>query len=404
MAPSECPTPLPVSFSRSVPPRAVSRVRRGLAAGIAIVAGLGVVGALAIRFVPSFGPFVGDSLRSLVGVDNTIALEEAAADAEDRLQQFASEISPSAPRDSAQALAVRVAPSAGESPGFSPVPVAPMHAEVTAEGDGKWVPIKAESERPGDAPRMFLTLLHPDAHRGYAELFVIALDARRVKLHAVAGTEEPLNQTPDAEHYARSGLVGERDRDALLAVFNGGFKTVHGKFGMQVDGVTLVPARDSACTVGVAGDGHVAIGSWSSREIGATSWQFWRQTPACLFEHGKMHGGLQTDSTRAWGAALKGDTVIRRSAIGTSADGRTIYFGLGNALTARALAEGMHHAGADDVAQLDINFSYPKFVLFEKKASGALEAKSLLAGFVVRAGDYVRTPNTRDFFYLTAAN
>ena len=42
------------------------------------VAALGVSGYVAIRTIPSFGPFVGDTLRSIVGVDNTIALEEAA--------------------------------------------------------------------------------------------------------------------------------------------------------------------------------------------------------------------------------------------------------------------------------------------------------------------------------------
>jgi hypothetical protein len=279
-----------------------------------------------------------------------------------------------------------------------------MHADVAAPNDGQWVPIKAETERPADAPRMFLTLLHPDANRRYAELFVIALDVRRVKLHAVPGTEEPLNGTAQASSYARSGLIAGKDRGSLLAVFNGGFKTVHGKYGMQVDGVTLTPPRETACTVGVGADGRVAIGAWRSHDFAAGSWQFWRQTPACLFEDGKMHAGLKVDSTRAWGAALKGDTVIRRSAIGVSRDGRTLYVGLGNALTARSIAEGMHHAGADDVAQLDINFSYPKFVLFQTAVSGRLEAKSLLSGFAVRADDYVRTANSRDFFYLTTAD
>lgn len=363
-----------------------------------MLVGLAIGSSAAIRAFPAFGPFVADSLRALIGVDNTIALEEAAASVDDEVHQLTA----SAPRDSAQVLAVRAAPSPTGEKGFSPASLTPMHSEAAAPSDGQWVPIKAESERPGDAPRMFLTLIHPDAHRRYAELFVIALDARRVKLHAVPGTEEPLNGTPDAERYARSGLVGEKDRGALLAAFNGGFKTVHGKFGMQVDGVTLAPARDGACTVGVGGDGRVAIGTWSSHDLGSGGWQFWRQTPACLYQNGTMHAGLKIDSTRAWGAALKGDTVIRRSAIGTSPDGRTLYFGLGNALTARSLAEGMHWVGAGDVAQLDINFSYPKFVLFDQRASGPLQAKSLLDGFVVRAGDYVRTPNTRDFFYLTA--
>ena len=61
----------------------------------------------------------------------------------------------------------------------------------------------------------------------------------------------------------------------------------------------------------------------------------------------------------------------------------------------------MHHAGAVDVAQLDVNWSYPKFVTFEPVAPGGERvAVALAAGFEYSPEEYVRKRQRRDFFYL----
>ena len=69
-------------------------------------------------------------------------------------------------------------------------------------------------------------------------------------------------------------------------------------------------------------------------------------------------------------------------------------------MTAPAIADGMHHAGAHDIAELDVNWSFPKFLVFGRNAAGALEASSLFAGFVFTKNEYVRQRSARDFFYL----
>lgn len=394
------PTPF-VAPALSEPPPRRSRLRQGMTAAAVVAGVLGAAGVVTIKRIPSAGPLVADTLRSIVGVQNVIRLEEAAAGVDDRLQQFSSAMS--APRDTAQALAVEPAPPTSEpSAAFSLPPVSPMHRSVASASDGRWVPIRAESERSTDAPRMLLTLIHPDWHRTYAELFVVALDATRVNLHAVPGTTEPLSATPEAKSLTRTGLIPDADRGALLGAFNGGFKTVHGQYGMQVGGLTVLPAQRYACTVGFDAQGQLRIAPWERGVFTQGEWQWWRQTPPCLYENGKMHPGLTVDDNLAWGAALKGSTVTRRSAIGVSRDGKVIYIGIGNELTARALATGMNHAGAADVAQLDINWSYPRFVVFKTGESGELEATSLLRGFNVGADDYLRDANPRDFFYVTA--
>jgi hypothetical protein len=64
------------------------------------------------------------------------------------------------------------------------------------------------------------------------------------------------------------------------------------------------------------------------------------------------------------------------------------------------MAVAMAHLGCTSAAQLDINYSYPRFVLFPKSASGEREAVSLFEGFKVEKDDYLREPSVRDFFYV----
>lgn len=62
---------------------------------------------------------------------------------------------------------------------------------------------------------------------------------------------------------------------------------------------------------------------------------------------------------------------------------------------------GMHHAGAIDVAQLDVNWSYPKFLVYGSGNERGVAATAVMEGFEYTAGDYVTKSSLRDFFYLT---
>lgn len=93
--------------------------------------------------------------------------------------------------------------------------------------------------------------------------------------------------------------------------------------------------------------------------------------------------------------------MIRRSALGLDASRRILYVAITNDTTAPALATAMLHAGATDVAQLDVNWSYPKFAVFPRDASGGLYAQTLFEGFPIERDYFLRKPYPRDFFYLT---
>jgi hypothetical protein len=172
---------------------------------------------------------------------------------------------------------------------------------------------------------------------------------------------------------------------------------------MKVDGVTLMPPRSLCCVVAKMKDGDLLIRDWSAVETQEPEMLWWRQTPICMYDEGKPHPALSM-SKLGWGApSVSGTTVIRRSAIGLSEDGRVLFVGIGDHVTGRSIAEAMHHAGAHSIAQLDVNFSYPKFLTYDHAAPGSKELKPvpLTDNFEYEPDQYVGSRSQRDFFYLT---
>jgi hypothetical protein len=273
-----------------------------------------------------------------------------------------------------------------------------MHKSWSAPGDGVWIPIR-DARRPAEYPHLWKTLLHPDPNRSWAELFVVAVDLRRAQLHVMAGSSEPKSTEKAAQDYKRVAHVPQGQHEELLAAFNGGFMTEHGQYGMKVDGVVLVKPRDNACTIATYRDGSIRIANWATLASTENEMVWYRQAPACMYEGGKIHPGLRAGSGRHWGATLDGTTVIRRSAIGLNRTRDVLYVAITNHTTAQAIATGMFHAGAVDIAQLDVNWSYPKFVLFEP-GGPQRKAVPLAPGFEFSEDEYIRKRSRRDFFYL----
>jgi hypothetical protein len=397
-------------------PRLLSRARwLRFLGGAALLLPALVLGAwLAVHRIPGLAPWVADSLRSVIGIDGVARLEELVYGVEDRFYTVwrrgerprarwtvppeppstpqPPTLSPAPAPDAVTRQVLAVAP-------FRPANVGPVLTSWQAPGDGQWVVLPEST--PPDQARMWKTLLHPDKSRSWAELFVVALDLRRLRVHLVPGTREPAATVKEALDIPRLGKVPDEHHASVLAAFNGGFKTEHGHYGMSVNGVTLVPPHDEACTVAYFKDHSLRIGSLSKvkDQLDEASW--WRQTPTCMFEEGSMHPRMAEGFVTRWGSTLDGETVIRRSAIGIDAAGTTLYVGISNHTTAPAIAKGMRHAGASTVAQLDINFSFPKFVTFRPSTVSKLRfAVPLADGFEFSENEYLRKPSYRDFFYV----
>jgi hypothetical protein len=376
---------------------------------------------VAVNRVTWLGPLVADGLRLIIGKDAVAKIEDIGYAIQDRFYQYTRKdeapkaywsvpevtktpTPPVDPMADPQAISSATASAApAPAPAIQPaVPqdVGPVHKSWSAPGDGRWVAI-AVPDVPSAPPTMYKTLLHPDKNRSWAEVFVVAMDTRAIELHMLAGTKEPVATEPEAANISRPGVIPEAHRSTVLAAFNGGFKTEHGKYGMAVDGVTLIAPRNDVCTLALLQDSSIRIASWPKLAALEKDMVFWRQTPACMYEEGLLHPNLRAGAEKKWGSTLDGETVIRRSAIGVSADGAFLYMAISNNTTAAAIADGVHHAGAAAVAQLDVNFSYPKFVLFEKGSASERQAVALASGFEFSSDEFIRQPSRRDFFYVT---
>ena len=79
-----------------------------------------------------------------------------------------------------------------------------------------------------------------------------------------------------------------------------------------------------------------------------------------------------------------------------------LFVGIGDPVTAGGMARTMRQAGADTVAQLDVNWSLPKFLFYvpDQPGSHTMVAQPLYPGLIYLKGEYLRDPSARDFFYL----
>ena len=224
-----------------------------------------------------------------------------------------------------------------------------------------------------------------------------------IDLHLVAGTIEPVTTLNDAKTHKRTGFIPPENFGMALAAFNGGFMATHGHYGMKSEGVLWIEPHNGSCTVAMFPNDVLKVGSWEDLSSSESDMLWFRQTPMCMVENGKLHPGLSMEDNTYWGATLDKETIIRRSAMGLSEDGKTLFVGIGEATSAVAIAKALQFAGAYHVAQLDVNFSYPKFVTIEPKSPGSsdLELKPLVTTFQFKPDDYIKRPHTRDFFYLT---
>lgn len=367
---------------------------------------------IAVHSIPWMGPLVANSLRAIVGKENVTRLEEFVYSIEDRVNRtFKANEAPKAYwKVPEKKLPAQQAPTNDTEeeekedgkevlPPFEPPTPGPVHESWSAAGDGQWVPV-VDPRRPGEEPRMFKTLLHPDSSRSWAELFVVAVDLRRVAVMPVMGYQEPRTDKKEAENYTRHAKIPKEHYDALLAAFNGGFMAEHGKYGVYFDGIVFLDPKDDACTLAKYEDGSFRVATWSKIKDGFDDMEWYRQAPNCMVEEGEMHPALKMHRSRKWGATLDGNTVIRRSAVGLSEDRQILYVGISNHTTAKVMADGMRHAGAETVAQMDVNWSYPKFVTYEKREDGLLYPVALADGFEFSDALYLRERSMRDFFYL----
>lgn len=418
-----------------------SLLRRFLFAGILIsflcifTAGGGY---LVLTRFPSVGAQGADLLRSLFGDQLVASLEGVDFQVQDQVHRFqyqrgekpsapwniASvptlsltqpiEITPTAVMELPQpgvissipteTAATETAPTVTQSPLPSPTPdlawsPAPLPALGDLPGEGEWSPYIVSASGKTIACRTFL---QPDLERPYAIAAVVAFNLERARLHYVLGTQEPVSDVP----FKRPGIIPEGDRQPgiLLAVFNGGFKTRHGHFGVMMDGTVLIPPREGFGTLAFYQDGSLRIGAWGSDISASPDIVAWRQNGPLIIQNGQINPHTNDNSVQDWGSTVDGGGVVPtwRSAVGLSADGKTLYYLAGPSLTIPALAQALQAAGAANAIQLDINNYWVHFgtITFD----GDQPKTNPLFKEMNDNPDRYLLSYTRDFFYVTAKN
>lgn len=379
---------------------------------LAFSAGGSVIGVIllwiAIHRWPGLATVLVDGVRAVVGPKPIAWLEDTAYGLQDRYNRWKYRDAPPtqywAPPPPASGSAAPAA-SGSAAPGqpapgdeaFPPPAFVPPFPGVASAGDGQWIPIPDPQNAAGKPP-LYKALIHPDGKRSFTVVAVVAIDLRSVVMHAVPGFGEPASSALPREK--RPGLVPADQAGDLLATFNGGFQAVHGQWGMMSDGVTLLPARPIGCTVARYKDGSMRVAVWKRLADSEQEMDYYRQTPPCLVEEGAVNPATQAEKNTGWGATVDGDTIIRRSAFGLDKTGKIAFYGMGDALSAGTLAQAMRTAGAWDVAQLDVNWSYPRFFFYDGGKDPRI-TQPLAPVQNWKPDEYVVRPAYRDFFYLT---
>lgn len=286
---------------------------------------------------------------------------------------------------------------------FPPKNIAPPQERTKKPGDGEWKPmsVHAPAAKKGADSPLYTTVLHPHKIRGDAIVQLVAIDTTRVSMDLVLGTDEPEKSTFPADK--RPGLVPEAMRDALIAVTNGGFMSKHGGHGVGAFGEVVLMGKTDYCTYAKLKSGRYIVGTQEKIAPELDKGFIWfRQTPPCLIEGGVKHPDLANEfKAKRWGRAEDGKAEIRRTAVGFDADGRTLYFAVGDWVTPEWLTDALVAAGITSAAELDINWSYTRFIVYERSGTELVATSPVLTELKAPKKEYVKEASKRDFFMLT---
>jgi hypothetical protein len=250
--------------------------------------------------------------------------------------------------------------------------------------------------------------VHPDGTRPYAQAALVRIDLSLVDVHFVLGTLEPVT-AKGLQPISRTGdiPISDQSTDRLIAAFNGGFKAVHGEYGVVVSGTTVITPESGIATLAIYHDGSVALGDWGHEITTSNTLVDIRQNCPLLIDYGQITSSVNDSDRKEWGYTVKNLDTTWRSGIGLTQDGKYLIYAAGPSLTVESLAHTLQMAGAYRAMQLDINGYYTRFAIYHSNPTPATAkgqhpviAEKLLTQMTLPPDQYL-TPYDRDFFYIT---
>ena len=231
---------------------------------------------------PSAGGDMADMLRTIVGPGPVAVLESVSFQLQDLFNQVRYQISgeqsqfafsdqpqsqviPTLAPINSSAGSLQNIPIPSSTPGIQNTPVSTPNV-IT---EGPQIGWQAFGPNINGTPAMARALVMLDPQRSYTAVALVRIDLSRLQLHMMPGNIEPAHPSGISQSIPDLGMVPPPEWSQLIAAFNGGFKQVHGHYGMMVDGITLLPPEDGIATVALYRNGQVKIGAWGT-EINQT--------------------------------------------------------------------------------------------------------------------------------------
>jgi hypothetical protein len=393
------------------PKRSNRNWARSLVTGaLALIFALVILLAIVPAAFPGFGADMADLLRTVVGPQPVAVLESVSFSLHDTLNRYRSAYDGGKPQISWGSTNEVSVGKSNETTGFISTAVqskpSVLNNEtftvVTAPPKIGW---QAYGPTVNGTPVMGRALVSLDPQRPYTGVALVRVDLSELQLHMMPGTVEPSHPSQIGQTIPDLGMVSREDQTHLMAAFDGGFKGIHGHFGMMVNGISLLPPIPDLATVALYQDGHVQIGVWGKDILPSSDMIAFRQNCPPLIDAGQINPDLSLDNRDAWGYTNNSD-ITWRTGLGITQDGRYLIYAVGNGTTAQTFSQAFHDAGAYSAMQLDINQFYAHFNTYQPVNNPAasqgfqLTGQRLLDEMINNPHLYL-TPNTRDFFYLT---
>ncbi len=263
----------------------------------------------ALVIVPAVSPSIGaetaDILRSVFGPAPVAVLESISFNFQDQLNRLRSRINRGQSEITLSQLPPPVDPTTTEVASLIPttaIQVSPTStpslvqatptSTINVVTDSPQIGWQAYGPGTNDGPDMARALIMLGPQRSYAGVVLVRLDLSKLQLHVMPGTLEPSHSSQVVQAIPNRGMVPQTEQRNLIAAFNGGFKAIHGRFGMMVNGVTLLPPIPSIATIAIYHDGHVQIGVWGQDLNVSPGMIAFRQNCPPLIDAGQINPAL----------------------------------------------------------------------------------------------------------------
>ena len=273
-------------------------------------------------------------------------------------------------------------------------------------GEGVWVEPRVPWVRKLDSaapPAFYQTFVRPDTDRPYSKVLLVAMDTRQLELGMEGGSEDPM---PDvgptgSGHIPRDPSIARR----VSAVWNGGFKSEHGHYGMTVNKRVLLPAVPGGASVISLSDGRLAMGTWGAKpalggieNVADASIVSMRQNLDPLLEDGV----LNPKGRKLWGYTRADNEGMQthRSGMCVTPSG-TLMYAWGDDVNAASLGRAMKLAGCSYGMHLDMNPGHTAFMFTSIVDVRAKNYKSaLLEPDMIKSTERYIEWAQKDFFYV----